>query len=119
MIPLPVRSTVTGKKCTATTSTARITGAAGSTLQRAGDQEPQTDAEERAEEHEVREVRQVHDVGAEPPDQREFQEQHQCAARDQPPDHAAVGGVVGALRLVDRHQVAGRSPVLSGHWAQR
>ena len=47
----------------------------------AGDQEADADAEERPEQHEVREVGQVHDVGAEPPDQCQLEEEHQARCR--------------------------------------
>ena len=57
------------------------------------------DAEERAQQHEVGEVAQVDDVRAQPPDQRQLQEQHQGATQDQPVDD----GVVGAFGVgVDR-----------------
>ena len=57
----------------------------------AADQEAQADPEEGAEQHEVREVAQVHDVGAQPADERELQEQHQRAGQQQPRDRSASG----------------------------
>ncbi len=58
----------------------------------AGDQEADADTQERAEQHEVREIAQVHDVGTQPTDQREFQEQHHGAAEHQPGDHRPLLG---------------------------
>src|SRR5215212_8182532 len=50
----------------------------------ASQQEPEADAEEGAEKHEVREEAQMDDVGAGPSDQRQFEEQHERAAQNQP-----------------------------------
>ena len=69
------------------------------------DQEAQPDAEERPQQHEVGEVRQVDDVGPQPADQRQLQEQHQRTAEDQPQHDGSAAVVPGrALELVLLHR---------------
>jgi len=52
---------------------------------RRGPQEPEPDAEEGPHQHEVGKERQVDDVGPEPADERQFQEQHQGASERKSP----------------------------------
>ncbi len=49
-----------------------------------GSQEPEADAEKRPQQDEVREVREVHEVGAEPPDQAQLDEEHERTGEDEP-----------------------------------
>ena len=56
---------------------------AGWTVRRGRPEEAQTDPQERPQKHEIREVRQMDDVRAEPPDQRELDQQHQGTAQKQ------------------------------------
>ena len=59
---------------------------------RPGAEEPDPDAEEAREQHEIREEREVDDVGAAPSDQPELDEEHQEAQQEQPNDRRWVGG---------------------------
>ena len=71
----------------------------------AGDQEAQPDAEEGPQQHEVGEVGQVDDVGPQPADERQLQEQHQRASEDQPKHDGPVAIVPGrVLELVLLHR---------------
>ncbi len=83
------RSTVTGK-----TSTERHEQAQRDrrvprqpSRSRPGPQKSQSDAEERSQQHEVREVAQVDDVRSRPADESELDEQHQRAGQHQPGAH--------------------------------
>src|SRR5450755_2587512 len=50
-----------------------------------GAEESESDSEERPQEHEVREIREMDDVRAEPADERQLQEQHERAREQQAP----------------------------------
>ena len=72
-----------------------------------GHEEPEPDAEERPQKHDVGEVRQVQQVGTEPTDQQQLGEEHQGAGRHQS----------GADRGKPHHRGPVSASVSSTHWS--
>ncbi len=69
-------------------------------------QESESDAEERAEQHEIGEITQMDDVGSGPPDQRELEEEHEGTGEDQSGAHrqpVRARAAADRLLLLERH----------------
>jgi hypothetical protein len=70
------------------------------------DEEARADAEERTQQDEIRKIRQVDDVRAEPADQRQFEEEHEAACQQQSNDRVRSTPLASAMTRDEQRQPA-------------